>query len=135
MGKKQLHFPEAERLFVVEGCTLQDIESTIGVSSRTLQDWKVEGGWEQKRIAMRKMSDDSGSTATSIAHKILLRIHKKIEEDTELSPTEILFVKEFMPSRSKIKTAEETAAETTPVKTSAGLSNEAISKFNELLGR
>ena len=136
MNKKQLHFAEAERLFVVEGCTLEDISAQVRVSTRTLQEWKVEGLWESKRTAMRKITTDSSTEATSIAHKILLRIRKKLDEDdAELSPTELLFVKEFMPSRSKIKTAEEIASEATPAKTSSGLSAEALAKFDELLGR
>lgn len=135
MAKKQQCFTEAERLFVVEGCTLEMISSTLDVSSRTLQDWKTEGQWETKRAELRRITSNTGEQATSIASNILNRIMKKVDNDEELSPTEIMFVREFLPSRNKIKTQEEIIAEKAPVKTATGLSEEALAKFNELLGR
>ena len=76
MGKKQLHFPEAERLFVVEGA-LQDIESTIGVSSRNAPGLESRGGWEQKELQCGKCPTTPEVPLHQLPTKILLRIHKK----------------------------------------------------------
>lgn len=134
MAKKQLHFIEAERLFVVEGCTLEVISSELDVSSRTLQDWKTEGKWDDKRAEMRRITSNTGELATSIAGKILERIAKKLENDEQLIPTEIMFLREFIPSRNKIKTQEEVANTSKDKKSTGKLSAEAQALFNELIG-
>ncbi len=134
MSKKNLHYNEAEQLFVVEGYSLEMISSQTGVSTRTLQEWKAEGTWEAKRTELRRITNNTGEQATSIAAKILKRILDKIDNDEELIPTEILFVKEFLPSRNKIKTPEEAAADKQPVSKSTGVSENTLAKFRKFMG-
>lgn len=61
MSKKAVFYEEAERLYVVEGNTLEDIEAKLPVVERTLRNWKAEGDWDRKkkqRIENRRGLDE-----------------------------------------------------------------------------
>lgn len=51
MAKAAIYAEEAQRLFVVEGYSLDAIEKLLknNVSRKTLYNWKVQGKWEEKR--------------------------------------------------------------------------------------
>ena len=49
MAKKQLLFADAERLYVIDHCTLGEIASRLGIHEKTVGNWKDEGDWDNKR--------------------------------------------------------------------------------------
>jgi hypothetical protein len=49
--KEEAYFDQAERLFVREGKTPEQIAEILPVSSNTLYKWKLKGGWGDKRAA------------------------------------------------------------------------------------
>ncbi|NTU41678.1 MAG: hypothetical protein HGA78_01220 [Nitrospirales bacterium] len=51
MGKAAIYAEEARRLFVVQGMSLDAVAGILGnkVSRRSLQTWKTEGQWDDKR--------------------------------------------------------------------------------------
>ncbi|MFN7066137.1 MAG: phage terminase small subunit-related protein, partial [Aquificaceae bacterium] len=57
MAKKQLYFNEAERLYVIEQCTIQEIANRLRVSEKTVRLWKEEGDWENKRLQYLKSKE------------------------------------------------------------------------------
>ena len=129
-------FPQAERLFVVE--SMQDIESTIGVSVGTLQETGKWSGGKQKQEynaenvrRLRKYQ-----LPHQLPTKFFCAYTKKIEEDTELSPTEILFVKRVHAKPfKKLRLLKRPQLKLHLWKLLPVSVMEAISKFNELLGR
>lgn len=137
MAKKQLYFAEAERLFVTEGCSLEEIAVQLNISTRTLQEWKSEGEWDRKRSVFLTNTHDSYSETISLLRKLLKRAHERLDEGKEVDATTLNFIREFMPSRTKIKSPEEVAAEekqSTPAQNNGALSAEAMAKIEELLG-
>lgn len=137
MAKKQLYFAEAERLFVTEGCSLEEIASRLNISTRTLQEWKSEGEWDRKRSIFLRDTHDSYSETVSLLRKLLKRAHEKLDKNEDPDATTLNFIREFMPSRAKIKSPEEVAAEekqAAPVASNGALSAEAMAKIEELLG-
>lgn len=49
MAKKQLLFADAERLYIIDHCTLGEIASRLRIHEKTVANWKEEGDWENKR--------------------------------------------------------------------------------------
>lgn len=49
MAKKQFLFADAERLYVIDHCTLGEIASRLRIHEKTVSNWKEEGDWENKR--------------------------------------------------------------------------------------
>lgn len=135
MAKKQLYFAEAERLFITEGCSLEEIAGRINVSSRTLQEWKFEGDWDRKRSVFLKNTHDNYDDTLSLLRKLLKRAHEKLDKNEDPDATTLNFIREFMPSRAKIKSPDEVADAGKPAPTSNGaLSDAAMRKIEELLG-
>lgn len=54
MAKKHLYFNSAERLYVVEQCTITEIASRLNLAEKTVRLWKEEGNWEHKRLQFLK---------------------------------------------------------------------------------
>jgi hypothetical protein len=51
MAKAAIYFEEAQRLFVVEGFSIDAVESLLkkNVTRRTLYNWRDQGNWDEKR--------------------------------------------------------------------------------------
>lgn len=49
MTKKHLYYSEAERMFVIDQMTFDDIVTRLPLSEKTLQRWKSKGKWQEKR--------------------------------------------------------------------------------------
>lgn len=46
---KQEHKEQARNLYVIHQLSLADIADRLGLSTRTLQNWKKDGDWEKER--------------------------------------------------------------------------------------
>lgn len=75
MAKKALYFNEAERLYVVEQCTIAEIASRLKLNEKTVRLWKEEGDWERKRAQFLKekqlLSEELFVFARKLAHSIM----------------------------------------------------------------
>ena len=49
VSKKDIYYPEAERLYIQEQNTLNEISSRLRISEKTIRNWKAEGGWDDKK--------------------------------------------------------------------------------------
>ena len=56
--KKALYFHEAERLYVFQGLSCEEIAGILNISARTLYEWKKQGEWDKKRLDYLKSSQD-----------------------------------------------------------------------------
>ncbi len=54
MGKEAALYDEAERLYVEDGKTLEEIGNTLQVSTTTLSKWKSKGDWADQRARYLK---------------------------------------------------------------------------------
>lgn len=70
MAKKHLYFNEAERLYVVEQCTIAEIASRLGLGEKTVRLWKEEGDWERKRAQFLKEKQSLAEELFLFARKL-----------------------------------------------------------------
>jgi hypothetical protein len=49
MAKKELYGKEAERLYVIDQCTINEIAARLNLGEKTVRLWKAEGDWDAKR--------------------------------------------------------------------------------------
>ena len=65
--KKDLHYEEAERLYVSAGLPVMRIFDVLqrAVSTTTLYKWRRDGGWQQQREDYRSTADSAVSTLRS----------------------------------------------------------------------
>ncbi len=51
MGKKELYYDQAERMFVQGGQSIEKISGILPVSMKTLYEWKAAGDWGKRKAA------------------------------------------------------------------------------------
>lgn len=64
---KRAAYPDAERLYVQDQLTLETIAQKLDVSVRSLQTWKTEGKWDQKRKGFLETSQSWGDELFELA--------------------------------------------------------------------
>lgn len=74
MAKKAIFYEEAEKLYVIEQNTLEDIQAKLPVSERTLRTWKADGDWDTKRIQYSKSGRGMEEALRSAKFKIIQSI-------------------------------------------------------------
>jgi len=80
--KETAYFDQAERLFVREGKTLEQLAALLPVSVTTLGKWSQKGGWGKKRAAEL----DSPRTLGERLRRTLEAQLTAIEGERELKP-------------------------------------------------
>jgi hypothetical protein len=110
MAKKAAYHAEAERLYVVNHLTLEDIASRLSnnVSVRTLQTWKTAGDWENKRKQLVQQQSLFSEDLYTLCRKLLKSIEKDIDEDKEPSRDRMNTFVRLTNSLSQTKKYEDT---------------------------
>ena len=114
MSKKNLYYEDAERLYVRERRTPDEIAGQLSLSEKTVRNWKDEGRWEEKRAAYLKSCqstfEDIVELTRLLARSLLddLRAGRKIDQGRLYTLTALL------PKAMKAKELEDIAAKADP---------------------
>ena len=84
-NKKTEYFAEAERLFIVENYTLEDIANKLPVTTRTLIDWKKEGDWDRKRRELAKQKEAFHVELYEFSRILLRKVRTDMEAGKDAS--------------------------------------------------
>lgn len=121
MGKKEIFYTEAERLYVIEQLSLHETASRLNVSIRTLYQWKNEGDWDSKRSQYIKSRQSFHADLYEFARELMARVKEDLAENRDVSANRIYGLVKLLPLILKVKryedaiTAEPAAQEQTPV--------------------
>lgn len=80
--KEEAYFDEAERLYVKENKTPEQIAVLLPVSQNTLYQWRTKGGWEKKR----QVSLTSPRNLADKLRRILERQIEGLEGENAINP-------------------------------------------------
>jgi transposase-like protein len=80
--KEEAYWDEAERLFVRENKTVEQIAQILPVSANTLYKWRLKGGWEAKRAAALASPRDLAERMRRTLELYLTTIEAKAREGT-----------------------------------------------------
>jgi muconolactone delta-isomerase len=107
MAKKQLYFNEAERLYVVEHCTLMEIASRLRLGEKTVRIWKDEGDWETKRLQHIKSKEAFHEELYEFARKLMRTIKEDMENGKKVDPGRMYAFIRLLPLITKVKDYED----------------------------
>ncbi len=127
MAKKALYFPEAERLYVNELLTLEEICSRLPVSERTLRYWKEEGAWDDKKKQAQRAKTAMHEELYEFVRVLLKSIKEDIAAGKEVAQSRMYAFVNLIPRIYKLKEYEEAMS-----KMSDGLSNAGVSDKDKL---
>ena len=110
MAKKQLYFNEAERLYVVEQCTLAEIASRLRLAEKTVRNWKDEGDWEAKRVGHLKSKEAFHEELYEFARKLMRSIKEDMDKGEKVDPGRMYAFTRLLPLITKVKDYEDVVA-------------------------
>lgn len=80
--KEEAYFNEAERLYVQENKTPEQIAALLPVSQNTIYKWSIKGGWGKKReLALTAPKDMAGRLRANLIRQI-----EDLESEKRLEP-------------------------------------------------
>ena len=85
MAKKKIYCEEAERLYVEEQMTLQEISLRLNVSVRLINYWKKDKEWKEKRKTFIKNKQTSDLRTYYFAKRILYRLEDDMAKGRKIS--------------------------------------------------
>lgn len=135
MGKKQAYYATAEKLYIEDRIPLSGISSRLGITEKTLRDWKKEGDWEKKKIQLLKIQNSCNVEL----HKLVMNLTQKVNDDiaSGVAPDAgtLYTIKSLASTLPKLKSYEDSILqEESKSKEESSSADEIISKVNDILG-
>ncbi len=133
MAKKAQLFAEAERLYVIEQCTLGEIASRLRIHEKTAANWKEEGDWESKRAKHLKGKRAFHEELYEFTRTLMRSIKSDLEEGKQVDPGRMFAFNNLVGKLKNVKEYEDVVAqkEKDKEKKSSGGIDEDTLKFIE----
>jgi uncharacterized protein YjcR len=110
LAKADILGPEAERLYVIEQCSLAEIASRLMVAERTVRNWKEKAGdWEDKRRAYLGSRQSFHEELYEFARELLKKVREDMAEGKEVSANRLYALMRLIPNLVKVKDYEAVA--------------------------
>jgi transposase len=107
LSKKHLYGPDAERLFIQDHCTVEEIAVRLRISEKTVRNWKAEGNWDTKREQHDRSVKSFHEELYMLGIKMLKRINEDVDAGLEISKSRWYAFFQLMPSLYKVKQYED----------------------------
>jgi len=96
--------PEAERLYVMEGCSGAEIASRLALSERTVRAWKERAGdWDVKRSAYQGSRQGFHEELYEFARELLTSVRRQMAAGEAVPPNRVHMLMRLVPSLMKVK--------------------------------
>jgi len=107
MAKKHIYYELAEKKYVYDQKSIEEISKEIDVSIRTLQYWKAEGHWDEKRSNFINTRMSFHEELYGFARMYLNGIMQDIKEGKEISNKRLEFLGKILQYLKYIKEYED----------------------------
>ena len=135
MAKRDIHFPEAERLYVIEQMTINEIASKLRLNEKTVRIWKNMGGWETKRKKYLKSKLSFHEELYEFSRKLMTSIKDDLEAGEKVDSGRLYTFTRLLPLITKVKEYEDIAAQSDEKEQNKGLTKDLVSLIEaEVLG-
>lgn len=107
MTKKHLYYSDAERMYVVEQMTLDEIASRTQTNERTIRKWKEQGDWDTKKKQYLKSKQMFHEELYDFARKLMKGIKEDIEKGEKVDSGRMYAFTKMLPMIVKVKEYED----------------------------
>lgn len=104
--KKQMLSETAANLYIEKFMTLETIAKQLNVSERTLQRWKTEGNWNEKRSEYLKSNTTFHEDLYSFGKRLLDSIMSDMSNGKKVEPSRLYTVTKIINMLKNVKTYE-----------------------------
>lgn len=135
MSKKHIYCSDAERFYVVEQMTVNEVADRLQLNHKTVLAWKAEFGWEEKRHQLLKSKQLFHEELYEFTRKLMTSIKNDIDNDKKVDTGRIYAFTRMLPLITKIKDYEDISAKKEKTQESKGLTEDVIKLIEkEVLG-
>jgi len=131
MSKKNLYYDDAERLYVRERRSPDEIAGMLGVSEKTVRNWKDEGCWEEKRTAHLKSCQSTFENIVELTGLLAKSLLDDARAGRKLDQGRMYTLTALLPRAMKDKKLEEIFSKSDPDKAIAKASGGDIARLIE----
>ena len=107
MAKKDIYFPEAERLYVIEQMTINEIALRLPLNEKTVRNWKNIGNWEIKRKQYLKSKQSFHEELYEFSRKLMHSIKTDLDNGKKVDTGRFYTFTRLLPLITKVKEYED----------------------------
>lgn len=135
MSKKQLYYSDAERMYIVNQMTIEEIASRANSNERTIRRWKEEGNWDTKKTQYLLSKQMFHEELYEFARKLMNGIKEDLENDEKVDTGRMYAFIRMLPMILKVKEYEDISAKKEAQEDKKGLSQDVVELIEqEVLG-
>ncbi len=110
MAKKEVLLENAQRLYVIEQMTIDEVARKMEVNERTIRRWKTEHNWDLKKEQYIKTKQMFHEELYNFARKLMISIEYDMENNEKVDPGRMFAFTKTLPLITKIKEYEDAVA-------------------------
>ena len=127
---------DAERFYIVDQMTIEEIASKLKVNEKTVRHWKCDGNWDAQKQQYVQSKQMFHEDLYNFARKLMATIEESFEKGEKVDPGRMYAFMKMLPMITKVKEYEDiviiNAAKKAPKK---GISKDVIKLIeSEILG-
>ena len=107
MTKKKSLAAAAERFYVIEQMTMVEIAQLLNVHEKTIQNWKDEFNWDEKRNQFIQTKKSFHEEMYNFARKLMNTIEYDIDSGNKVEQGRLYTFAKMLPFITKIKEYED----------------------------
>ena len=135
MTKKHLYYSEAERMYVVNQMTIEEIASRSNSNERTVRRWKEEGDWDTKKSQYILSKQMFHEELYEFARKLMSGIKDDLDKGEKVDTGRMYAFIRMLPMILKVKEYEDISAKKENKEDKKGLTQDIVALIEqEVLG-
>lgn len=131
MNSKRQYFDEAERLYISEHLSLEEISRRLKLSRKTVMKWKEIGDWGNKRKQFLRSKQSFHEELYEFARKLMKDITQDMEAGEKVDPGRMYAFCKVIPMFAKVKDYEDVVSKKEKKVVPRGLTPELIAQIEE----
>ena len=107
MAKKEVLLENAQRLYVIEQMTIDEVARKVDVNERTIRRWKTEHNWDLRKEQYIKTKQMFHEELYNFARKLMVSIEYDMDNNEKVDPVRMFAFTKMLPLITKIKEYED----------------------------
>lgn len=131
MNNKEYLANEAERLYVIDCNTVDEIASKLNISTKTVCRWKDKFDWSKKKLNYSRSKQCFHEELYEFARKLMKDISADIDAGEKIDPGRMYAFCRVIPMFVKVKDYEDVVSKKEKKNTPRGLTPELVARIEE----
>jgi hypothetical protein len=110
MAKKAQNFADAERMYVQGQMTYAEIGAKLDIHPKTVENWKNEGGWDEKRKAFVTEETCFHEDLFRLCRTLMRNIQNDLDNNEKVDPGRMYAFTKLIPNFLTAKKYEDAVA-------------------------